>query len=68
MVALSVKRLGRCMVPLTWGDVETVNVENFNSILRERVGRLVRRTKCFSKQKQRLWCDVMPFQFYWDFI
>lgn len=50
------------------GDVETVNVENFNSILRERVGRLVRRTKCFSKQKQRLWCGVMFFQFYWDFI
>ena len=49
-------------------DVETVNVENFNSILRERVGRLVRRTKCFSKKKSRLWCALSVFQFYWDFM
>ncbi len=49
-------------------DVETVNVENFNSILRERVGRLVRKTKCFSKKKHRLFCAVILFQFYWDFI
>jgi len=49
-------------------DVETVNVENFNSILRERVGRLVRKTKCFSKKKQRLWCSLTFFQFYWNFI
>ena len=49
-------------------DVETVNVENFNSILRERVGRLVRRTKCFSKKKSRLGCSLAVFQFYWDFI
>lgn len=49
-------------------DVETVNVENFNSILRERVGRLVRRTKCFSKKKQRLVFAVSLFQFYWNFI
>jgi hypothetical protein len=49
-------------------DVETVNVENFNSILRERVGRLVRKTKCFSKKKRRLFCAVILFQFYWDFI
>lgn len=32
---------------LDWHDVETVNVENFNSILRERVGRLVRKTVFF---------------------
>ncbi len=49
-------------------DVETVNVENFNSILRERVGRLVRKTKCFSKKKPRLCCALIFFQFYWDFI
>ena len=35
-------------------DIETTNVENFNSILRERVGRLVRKTKCYSKKKSRL--------------
>ena len=49
-------------------EVETVNVENFNSILRERVGRLVRKTKCFSKKKSRLRCALSVFQFYWDFI
>jgi hypothetical protein len=49
-------------------DVETVNVENFNSILRERVGRLVRKTKCISKKKSRLRCAISVFQFYWDFI
>jgi hypothetical protein len=53
---------------LDWHDVETVNVENFNSILRERVGRLVRKTKCFSKKKSRLRCALSVFQFYWDFI
>jgi IS1 family transposase len=35
-------------------DVETVNVENLNNILRERASRLVRKTKCFSKKKSRL--------------
>ena len=49
-------------------DVETVNAENFNSILRERVGRLVRKTKCLSKKKRHLWCAVILFQFYWNFI
>lgn len=48
-------------------DVETVNVENFNSILRERVGRLVRKTKCISKKKSRLRCALNVFMFYWDF-
>ena len=49
-------------------DIETTNVENFNSILRERIGRLVRRTKCFSKTKHRLECSLHLFQFYWNFI
>ena len=49
-------------------DIETINVENFNSILRERVGRLVRKTKCFSKKKSCLACALSVFQFYWDFI
>jgi len=43
-------------------------VENFNSILRERVGRLVRESKCFSKVKGRLVCAVELFRFYWNFI
>lgn len=66
-------RLIRKEVRVVYGDpdhedVETVNVENFNSILRERVGRLVRKTKCFSKKRARLRCAVTLFQFYWNFI
>ncbi|MGP8329137.1 MAG: hypothetical protein ACT6FF_02300 [Methanosarcinaceae archaeon] len=29
------------------GDIETTDVENYNGILRERIGRLVRKTKYF---------------------
>lgn len=49
-------------------DVETTNVENFNGILRERLGRLVRRTKCFAKVQMRLICSIGLFMFYWNFI
>ena len=49
-------------------DIDTVNVENFNGILRKRVGRLVRKTKCFSKKKTRLICAVTLFQFHWNFM
>jgi hypothetical protein len=49
-------------------DIETTDVENFNGILRERVGRLVRKTKCISKKKQRLKDAITLFQFYWNFI
>lgn len=49
-------------------DIDTVNVESFNVILRERVGRLVRKTKCFSKKRQRLYYDATLFQFYWNFM
>jgi IS1 family transposase len=48
--------------------VETPDVENFNGILRERLGRLVRKSKCFSKVKRRLVCAVELFRFYWNFI
>jgi hypothetical protein len=49
-------------------DIETINVENFNGILRERLGRLVRRTKCISKKKPRLHYAISFFQFYRNFI
>ncbi len=49
-------------------EIETTNIENFHSILRERIGRLVRKTKCFSKVKYRLECALHVFQFYWNFI
>ncbi len=49
-------------------DIETTDIENFNGILRERIGRLVRKTKCFSKRKQGLERSIHLFQFYWNFI
>lgn len=49
-------------------DIETTDIENMNGILRERNGRLVRKTKCFSKQKTRLIQHLHFFQFYWNFI
>ena len=30
-------------------EIETTDVENFNGILRERIGRIVRETKCYAK-------------------
>jgi len=50
------------------GDIETTAVENSNGILRERVGRLVRKTKCFSKKKWRFESTPHPFRFYWNFM
>lgn len=49
-------------------EIETTDIENFHSILRERIGRLVRKTKCFSKLKHRFESALHVFQFYWNFI
>lgn len=49
-------------------DIETTNIENFNGILRERVGRLVRETKCYSKKKSRLRNATELIQFHWNFM
>ena len=49
-------------------DIETTDVENLNSIFRERIGRLVRKTKCFAKKKSKLEGAMDTFQFYWNFI
>lgn len=49
-------------------DIETTDIENFNGIVRERIGRVVRKTKCFSKHKWRLEYAIQILQFYWDFI
>lgn len=48
--------------------IETTDVENYNGILRERLSRLVRKTKCHGKKKTRLENAVHLFQFYWNFI
>ena len=49
-------------------DIETTDVENFNGILRERVGRLVRKTKCHSKKKRALINALELIQFHWNFM
>ncbi len=48
-------------------EIETIDVENHNGIFRERCGRLVRKTKCFSKKKEKLVCAVQLFKFHWNF-
>lgn len=49
-------------------DIETTDIENFGGILRERLGRLVRKTKCYSKLKTRLEDALALFQFHWNFM
>lgn len=49
-------------------DIETTDIENFGGILRERIGRLVRKTKCYTKQKNRLEDALQLFQFHWNFM
>lgn len=61
------------MKRIVWGNpnlnsIETINVENSNGIFRERVGRLVQKTKCYSNLKTKLECSVEIFQFYWNFV
>ena len=48
--------------------IETFNVENFNSILRHRIGRLVRKTKKFSKIPEILNNALALFHFYWNYM
>lgn len=49
-------------------EIETTDIENMNSICRERLGRLVRKTKCYSKKKPKLVDAIELFQFYWNFM
>mgnify|MGYP001608977993 CR=1 FL=1 len=53
---------------LSLDEIETTDVENYNGILRERLSRLVRKTKCFGKKKCRLENALHLFQFYWNFM
>jgi len=34
-------------------EIDTTVIENYNGVLRERISRLVRRTKCYSKRRER---------------
>jgi IS1 family transposase len=47
-------------------DIETTNIENLNSIMRERLGRLVRKTKCYIKKKIFLIQAIELLQFHWN--
>lgn len=49
-------------------NIETTDIENFCGILRERLGRLVRKTKCYSKLKTRLEDAISLFQCHWNFM
>lgn len=51
-----------------WKDIETTDVENSNSIMRERNGRLVRKSKCFSKKKGALCYSIEFLQMYWNLM
>lgn len=48
--------------------IDTTNIENFHGVLRERIGRLVRKTKCHSRLKIRLEDSLQLFRFYWNFM
>jgi len=48
--------------------IETYNVENLNSILRNHLSRLVRKGKGFTKIDKRLHDALALFQFTWNFI
>ena len=47
-----------------YNDIDTVNIESYNSVLRERVSCLVRRTKCFSKKRSMFEKHLDIFQAY----
>jgi hypothetical protein len=49
-------------------DIDTNNNECFNSILRGKLAKLVRRTKQHPKAKYELYMTLFFFQFYWNFI
>jgi hypothetical protein len=49
-------------------EIETTDVENFNGILREHIGRIVRKTKCYAKNVDCLSNAIGLFQFYWNFM
>lgn len=49
-------------------DIDTNVNECFNSILRNRLSRLVRKSQCHAKNKRALNDAITVFQFYWNFM
>jgi hypothetical protein len=51
-----------------WEDIDTTVIENYNGVLRERISRLVRRAKTFSKKRLRYEHHLDIFQSYNNFM
>ena len=51
-----------------WQEIDTNTNESFNSVLRGKLARLVRKTKYHSKDKIELKNGLSLFQFYWNFM
>jgi len=49
-------------------EIETTDIENMNSVCRERMGVSVRKTKCYSKRKPKLVNTIELFQFDWNLM
>jgi len=49
-------------------EIETNTVESINSVLREKISRLIRKTKKISKTKYALDSAICLFKFNWNFI
>ena len=49
-------------------EIDTNTNECFNTILRNRLSRLVRKTQCHAKAKYELNSALFLFQFYWNFM
>jgi len=49
-------------------EIDTNWIECFNSILRGKLSKLVRRTKNYPKEKHELSSALYLFQFYWNFM
>ena len=49
-------------------EIDTNTNECFNTILRNRLSRLVRKTQCHAKAKYDLNNTLFLFQFYWNFM
>lgn len=45
-------------------DIDTTVIENYNGVLRERISRLVRRSKCYSKRRERFERHLEIYQAY----
>ncbi len=52
----------------SFDNIDTNTNECFNSILRSRMSKLVRKSQCHTKQKQSLNSSLFLFQFYWNFM